>query len=271
MSERFVKVPSELLARKGLSSTAKLVFAAITDRFGKNGQSWPGLRKISKDVGMSKPAVKRAIDELDKCGLLIVERGAGPHGSNLYSLPTGHDPLPEGGNESLLVTKRTRSRIVTSGGNESLPQVVTNRVHNQTNEPDQLTRPNIHPPKKAVCNSKAKSNTKPRKPDAIWDTLTELFNIQNPTRSECSRLGRVVADLKAKNATPEDIRNVYKRCQTEWDGRAFNLEALVKWFEQFRGQPAINRNPGRVDAPTGKYDGLAIVTAGAGAANGTGS
>jgi len=96
---------------------------------------------------------------------------------------------------------------------------------------------------------------KGRRRDLIWDTLVELFGLGPTTKQEQRRVGRNVADLKAKGATPDEMRRVYDRCCEQWEGVAFGPEALLKWYDQFRkpkqarsGQREANGPPRRCGA-----------------------
>jgi len=84
-----LKIGKALAARTDLTSTAKLAHAAIVDRMGRNGQSWPGLPTLAEDIGVCRSTAQQAVLDLERAGLLMVERRAGC--VHHYRLPTA-DP-----------------------------------------------------------------------------------------------------------------------------------------------------------------------------------
>lgn len=80
----FVQITCDLLARRDLSCAAKCAYAAILDRFGKNGCAWPGIRRIAEDIGSAPNTANRAVRELASAGILIVSRNAR---GQTYALP----------------------------------------------------------------------------------------------------------------------------------------------------------------------------------------
>ncbi len=76
-TERFVKVPRDVLVMSNLSPTAKLVYAVIRDAMRGKGKSWPGIRTICSQIGKTGKSVSRAIRELENIGLIRVTRDGG--------------------------------------------------------------------------------------------------------------------------------------------------------------------------------------------------
>jgi hypothetical protein len=64
------------------------VYAAIARHADAQGKAWPGIKTVALLTGYSQTRVKELITELEKCGLLIVERSTGL--GNRYFLP--HHP-----------------------------------------------------------------------------------------------------------------------------------------------------------------------------------
>lgn len=85
---RFVKLPLHVLARSDLSPAAKLVYAAIADRIGRNSEAWPGVRRLANDCGLSPATVVHATHRLEAVGLLTVDHVSGNPGgrTNRYRL-----------------------------------------------------------------------------------------------------------------------------------------------------------------------------------------
>lgn len=63
------------------------VLARLADRINdRNGVCWPSVRTIADDVCCSVRKVQGVLKELEKRGLINVERNAGPKGCSLYRL-----------------------------------------------------------------------------------------------------------------------------------------------------------------------------------------
>ena len=136
---RFYKLPVEIAKRRDLPAGAKVVFAVVADRIGHNSCSWPGVRTIAKDAGMSVSGVLKAVRQLEGGNALQVERrGSGK--ANRYRLPV------QTVTQSAAPHKVQRSTKCNSGalqsGTEALHKVEPNQTDalNQTN----ISRPNSH-------------------------------------------------------------------------------------------------------------------------------
>ena len=72
-----------------LSHRARAVYMYLMDRADRQGTCWPGIRTISRELGLSRSTVKRALDDLCRAGLVVKEsrwRENGSLTSNLYRL-----------------------------------------------------------------------------------------------------------------------------------------------------------------------------------------
>lgn len=67
----------------------------------------------------------------------------------------------------------------------------------------------------------------------LWDAVCEVFKLNPVTKSDRSRIGKVVADLKAKNATPDDVHVRFGRYIAAWPSLTPTPEALVKHWDTF--------------------------------------
>lgn len=92
MSWVFEHSESRLAARHVLLSIAN---HAKSDGTG----AWPSTTTIARESRLSRREVQRSLRELIDLGELTIELGAGPHGTNLYSIPgvtTCRPPAPIG-------------------------------------------------------------------------------------------------------------------------------------------------------------------------------
>lgn len=122
---RFWKLPVPIAARRDLGSAAKLVYMAIADRVGENSHAWPGVRRVADDTGLSINAVLRGIRELERAGLIELNRHAGPRGANTYCIRNGS------ASDSAALPKRKRTVSISAA----------RRAAETKTEPDPLTRP----------------------------------------------------------------------------------------------------------------------------------
>ena len=72
-----------------LPNRAKLVYIYLFDRRDVEGKAWPSVKRIPKDLSISEKTARRAIQDLEKAGLIRKEyayRKNGSHTSNRYYL-----------------------------------------------------------------------------------------------------------------------------------------------------------------------------------------
>ena len=77
------------LYRSELNHRARAVYMYLKDHADKQGTCWPGIKTISRDLGLSRSTVKRALDDLCGAGLVVKEsrwRENGSLTSNLYRI-----------------------------------------------------------------------------------------------------------------------------------------------------------------------------------------
>lgn len=75
------------LYQEDLPPRAKTVYMYLKDRSNQDGVCWPGIKTIAKDTSLSISTVKRAIEDLIRCGFLAKKsryRENGSHTSNHY-------------------------------------------------------------------------------------------------------------------------------------------------------------------------------------------
>ena len=85
----------------------RLLLLAIADHAGDDGgDAWPSVPTLARKTGVSERSVQRGISRLEAGGLLVVERGQGRRGTNLYRVvmapPAGGDelsPVPSPGGD----------------------------------------------------------------------------------------------------------------------------------------------------------------------------
>lgn len=81
----------------------------------------------------------------------------------------------------------------------------------------------------------------------VWDCLCEVFGLQPVTKSEKTRLGRMVREFTEKGAIPEEIRLRGSRYRQRWAGAAFTPEALFKHWDTMGQSTGTGINGASVD------------------------
>lgn len=74
-----------------LPHRARTVYMYLKDRSNNNGECWPGIKTIAKELHLSRSTVKRALHDLEHMGYLQKlprYRENGSNSSNLYTLTT---------------------------------------------------------------------------------------------------------------------------------------------------------------------------------------
>ena len=68
------------LYRTDLPHRAVSVYVYLADRANKNGECWPAIPTIAKELKLSQSTVRRALDDLRKEGFLETEQRYRPNG-----------------------------------------------------------------------------------------------------------------------------------------------------------------------------------------------
>lgn len=75
-------VPNWVIRSETLSGTQKLLYIALLNRANDEGNCWPSLKVICRDVGATKGTVLGALSSLENLGLVKRSRRVNPDGSN---------------------------------------------------------------------------------------------------------------------------------------------------------------------------------------------
>ena len=79
----------DFLYRVDLPHRAVSVYIYLYDRANKNGECWPAIPTIAKELKLSQSTVRRALNDLRKAGLLTTKqryRAKGGKSSLLYKI-----------------------------------------------------------------------------------------------------------------------------------------------------------------------------------------
>ena len=118
-------LPKTVANHPNLELVDKLVFSVLWTRRNGENKAWPGQKKIAEAIGSSQRSVVRAIQRLEKAGLLVKHR-TGKRATNRYCIPESDVPpshftgdrkslhkCHDGTSNSKRTYKRTYNREVT--------------------------------------------------------------------------------------------------------------------------------------------------------------
>ena len=80
----------ESIYSDNLPSRAVHVYMYLVNRANTDGQCWPSVRRIAKDLSLSPSTVKRAIEDLTSHGYIKIEqrfRKSGANSSLMFTVP----------------------------------------------------------------------------------------------------------------------------------------------------------------------------------------
>lgn len=196
--------------RQPLPATRKFVLVALADRCNKDTlRCDPSMSRVAEDTGLDRSTVIRAIAALVEDGYITkVERTRqnGSASTNAYQFPdvggsrTAPPPQSQGAT--------TPSRTAPPPEPELEPEV----------EPDLAASP----------------QERPRNP--LWDTLTHMFGPAT-TRSNETKRGKIVRELKAAGATPEEMLKRGKAWPRHFDTATLTETALLEHWDRLGRKP----------------------------------
>jgi Helix-turn-helix domain len=94
-AQGFTQVPNFILKMPTLSVGAKVVYAMFISYGWHNDFCFPGQDRLAKDIGMTRPRVTQLIGELEKGGLIEIER-RGQGKTNVYTIKFRVQRTPRG-------------------------------------------------------------------------------------------------------------------------------------------------------------------------------
>lgn len=130
----FFSIDNEVLREYKVGPFAFTVYAVICSHTGKNskGSSYPSLKTIGEEAGMSKPSVILAIKKLEGANLIRVTKqkmqGTNENAANIYTLlkvRKTEKKLPESASEVVSQVDHVVNNIDNLGGKPRLLQVVS--------------------------------------------------------------------------------------------------------------------------------------------------
>jgi hypothetical protein len=123
IDDRVIDDFAPVMSRYPFGAAALAVYAVLARRADREGDSWPRLELIANESGSSARTVQRAIRLLEVLGLVEValcyEQGSNRQTSNLYTLLTPPDPLPEIDPDPDKLPPSNRRTVLVGGSNRA--------------------------------------------------------------------------------------------------------------------------------------------------------
>lgn len=212
------------------------------------------VEQIAKAVGVNPPLIPPLCEELKNSGVPGVDSTDGAWFSrrmvrDIEALDEAKKHGSKGGNP-LLVKSKTTSAKRKEGVNPPVNPALCLCLKSESVSSlgDKSVR---------------EGGRKPRTPDHVWDAVVAIYFPSGVPPSQVSRVGAIVRDLKAVNATPEEIRRRAENCKRWFEGKG-TANALAKNWDHCANAPPTLRDAARIDSEDGKYDKVKIVKCGIG-------
>lgn len=198
-AERFVMFSLPFLARKDLTMNDKAVFKMIEHRIGGNGECWPSVRRIAKDLGLGKTTVGRSITALETAGMIEKDK------SNYRLTNTYRIKRPDSGRK----VSRSGARCPESG--QGVPIRVLGCPDLSHNELEQVNK-NHEKKKKYV--EKISPNLETRS----WEGVTQQdLDAWSKAFPACDVVGDLARMIEWGLANPTKFhKSNYRRFITNW-------------------------------------------------------
>ena len=204
------------LEQKTGSVSRKAVLIALANCHNHHtGLCCPSIRRIRAETECSESTVLRSLMDLETAGFIVREQRRRPNGSKtttVYRFPHSEGGYPQGDGTPTPTVKGLE------------PEVRTGREPNLAASPR-----NGHPPRR----TKADLN-------AIWDAFTDIFGPVTTANGDTLR-GRLVQELAAAGATPEEMVARAKTWPQHFDSATLTAPALVKHWDTLGRKPLRRR------------------------------
>jgi len=211
-------------------STARVALAICIH---VNARSWsarPSVATLAEATGLTERSVRRAHERLVAQGFLTVEGKGGRNRTNTYRLN------PDTNGVRLFDEKPGHDGVPVSAQNPDAGAPKPGRTKAKTRTP------------RVSGEQRNRGDRGGRKRDPIWDAVVHHFGLKPVTTSEKSRVGRVVRELRAKGAEPDDVGWRIERYRAAWPNITCTPEALLKHWDAF-AEPAGELNADPIEPP----------------------
>jgi hypothetical protein len=195
--EYYAKIPKAVVYHPELTGNDVRVYATLSERAGTRRHSWPGIRRIAEDIGLSPTTVQNAIDKLERLKIIEVERSAGE--VNHYHLPL----------------------VATVPESDTPPyQELVHPVPESDTELEPLTK-----------TSELEETPNGVSMAELKQVLVEVFG--EPPPAHWSLYNRIATWIRDRGGSPDEIRWKAGRIADEWGVKALTVTSLEKHWTRY--------------------------------------
>lgn len=184
------------------------------------GEARPGIAHLAERTQLSESTVRRAIRGIESAGVMKIQHGGGRGLCNVYRFKKPTD-------QSDTVSDDKPCQIDDTVSKPKPCQNGTETLSKKTRNPVTLDERPTEERRNGVIHSK------PKRQRPLWDSVVRAFKLSPVTKAERSRVGRIVRDLEAKGAAPDDVDRRLQRYRLTWPKAADTPEALLKHWDRF--------------------------------------
>lgn len=281
-SARFVKLPVEVMARRDLSTSAKLVYAALSNHVRYfESLSKPchvGIETLARECGIGRCTTLRAIESLDAAGLIIVSRDRNADGQpsgrpNTYTLPDetsdkmSHPPsqndtgtslktIPVEESTTSLKMIHPPSQNDTGTSLKTIPEPVSKRDCNKNRSNKKEVKDSVAssatPPSRKRSRSKGKRKKPPKaesdpRVKEFVDAFCALYERETGTRYlvQGGKDGATVKRLLKDLSVSELHDAAGAMLKDEWGGERASIGLLSSQINNWRQKAARGKKTGK--------------------------
>jgi len=261
----------EAVIKLEIEPTAKAVATALWLHTDAGGVAFPSVEALARKASLSGRTVQRALGTLDGLGLLVRcrpdaamrKRMAAAHITRADRLPNAYalnldgvtQATPrEGGNGVTRAVGRSGPRGDTrcaNGVTPLSPKQLIEQPIKSTSYRGTAAKPPPAPPKQP---SKPPAKREPRKRDALFEAVCELFDLETKTKGGQRRVGALARDFGLLEATPDELVRRRERYRAAWPDVEDTPDALLKHWNRFATDKAPTTKATHVDG--GKFAAL---------------
>ena len=252
-----IRVMSDVWEKSQHSGTELLMLLAIADNANDERRAWPSVRTLARKTRMKPRNAQYLLKRLEESGELSINVGAGPNGSNVYSVKQ----YDLGGVQSLAGVQSTApSKIASKGMQHDAP--------GGCNPASKGVQPTAPDPSLTVIEPSENLNAalprEPRPADLHFEALADLTGLTPPfrdwkklTKTSAGQLNRYAKELRDVDATPEQIAG-FKMwfSKNDWRGREGQAPTpadVVKLWSQYLNGANPNGARNRNSQPTPEH------------------
>ena len=211
----FARVPKTIVYHPELTGNDVRVYATLSERAGSKRATWPSVRRIAEDIGMSPTTVQKSLDKLEELGVVEVERTDGR--VNRYYLPV------------VLTVSETGTATVSDS--DTAPDGVCQELEQTVSETGTELDPGTR-------------NTSPNgEVHALFEAFFEFWTGRkyHPDRpipkSQRARLNAAVKEASSAGIDPDDVQVRGSRYRREWPKLEATPQALLSNWARFDEPP----------------------------------